>query len=222
TSFVVYMFDFGAPVGFRLALRHPDWIRAIVTQNGNAYAEGIAPGIEEMIRVDAKAAPEKAAAMRRSILTLEATKGQYLGGASRPERVAPEAWLLDQHFLDQPGREAVMLSLLDDYKTNLAAYPTWQRFLRERKPPTLIVWGKHDPIFVAAGAHAWLRDVPDAELHLLDGGHFLLEEQTAVVAPIVLQFIRARTHAHFSARPGPSGRGVCLARRAAPSARSRS
>jgi pimeloyl-ACP methyl ester carboxylesterase len=193
TNFVVFMFDFGAPVGFRLALRHPDWIRGIITQNGNAYTEGIAPHVAEMIRLDAKAAPEKAAQKRRAILTLEATKSQYLDGASRPERVAPEAWLLDQYFLDRPGSEATMLSLLDDYKTNVAAYPVWQRFLREQRPPTLVLWGKHDPIFVAAGARAWLRDVPDAELHLFEGGHFMLEEHAATVAPIVLQFVRTRT-----------------------------
>jgi pimeloyl-ACP methyl ester carboxylesterase len=193
TSFVVYMFDFGAPVGFRLALRHPDWVRRIITQNGNAYTEGIAPHVAEMIRLDAKTEPEKAVATRSAVLTLEATKSQYLDGASRPERVAPEAWLLDQHFLDQPGRKAVMLSLFDDYKTNVAAYPVWQRFLREHRPPTLVVWGRRDPIFVAAGARAWLRDVPDAELHLLDGGHFMLEEHAAAVAPIVLKFVRTRT-----------------------------
>jgi pimeloyl-ACP methyl ester carboxylesterase len=205
TSFVVYMFDFGAPVGFRLALRHPDWIRGIITQNGNAYREGIAPPVAEMIRLDARVSPEKAAAVRRGALTLEATKSQYLAGASRPERVAPEAWLLDQHFLDQPDRQAAMLSLLDDYKTNVATYPVWQRFLREHHPPTLIVWGTRDPIFVTAGARAWLRDVPDAELHLLDGGHFLLEEHATTVASMVLQFVRTRTRARHaaSARSSP-------------------
>jgi pimeloyl-ACP methyl ester carboxylesterase len=190
TSFFVYMFDFGAPVGFRLALRHPQWIAGIVTQNGNAHEQSIAPDIAAMIRLDARTAPDEAEQSRRGALTLQATKAQYLDGAAHPERIAPEAWLLDQHFLDRPERALAMLSLMDDYKTNVAAYPTWQRFLRERHPPTLIVWGKNDPIFLEVGAHAWKRDVPDAELHLLDGGHFALEEHAATVAALIRRFVR--------------------------------
>jgi pimeloyl-ACP methyl ester carboxylesterase len=189
TNFFVYLFDFGAPVGLRLALRHPEWIRGIITQNGNAHEESIAPDIARMIRLDANRAPGPATEARRAILTLDATKSQYLAGAVRPEHVAPEAWLLDQHFLDRPGRADAMLALLDDYKTNVAAYPAWQRYLRERRPPTLIAWGKNDPIFLEAGAHAWKRDVPAAELHLLPGGHFLLEERAADVARLVRDFI---------------------------------
>jgi pimeloyl-ACP methyl ester carboxylesterase len=193
TSFFVYLFDFGAPVGLRIALRHPEWIRGIITQNGNAHEESIAPDIARMIRLDATAASGPVNDVRRSVLTLAATRSQYLAGTVHPERVAPEAWLLDQHFLDQPGRADAMLALLDDYKTNLAAYPAWQRYLREQRPATLIVWGKNDPIFLEAGAHAWKRDVPAADLHVFAGGHFLLEERAGEVARLVRNFVRTRS-----------------------------
>ncbi|WP_394827670.1 alpha/beta fold hydrolase [Pendulispora albinea] len=185
TRFFVYMFDFGAPVGFRLAVRHPEWIAGIVSQNGNAYEEGLSA----MIRAEHSLPPEEKLAARRHLISREGTKSQYLTGAQHPDRISPDAWTMDQYFLDLPGRDAVMLSLLDDYSTNIAAYPAWQTWLREHRPPVLLAWGKNDPFFVPAGAQAYLRDVPDAELHLLDGGHFALEEHAEAISSLIRSFI---------------------------------
>lgn len=185
--FVMYMFDFGAPVGFRLATRRPEWIAGLVVQNANAYEEGLSEDAREFIflRAEDSGAQEKV----QELLTLPATRGQYLGGTSDPELVAPEGWTLDQHFLDQPGRRQPQIDLAFDYRSNVALYPAWQRWLRTYTPPTLIVWGRNDPIFPEPGAHAYLRDVPDAELHLFDTGHFALEENLPEIAPLISGFL---------------------------------
>ncbi|GAA3095791.1 alpha/beta fold hydrolase [Streptosporangium carneum] len=182
--FVLYAFDFGAPVGFRLATRRPEAIAGLIVQNGNAYEEGLSdlargfialgPGEEEQVL---------------GLLTLEATRGQYEGGASDPEAIAPDGWTLDQHFLDLPGRKESQVALAFDYKSNVALYPAWQAWLREHRPPTLIVWGRNDPFFVEEGAKAFLGDVPEAELHLFDTGHFALEEKLPQIAPLIVDFL---------------------------------
>ncbi|MFE3461074.1 alpha/beta fold hydrolase [Nocardiopsis aegyptia] len=187
TRFAVYMFDFGAPVGFRLALRHPEWIAGLVVQNGNAYAEGLS----EAARAFTALTPDTPGAERtiRDLFTLEATRAQYEGGTGDPSLVAPEGWLLDQYFLDLPGRAEAQLSLAYDYRSNIAAYPDWQAWLREHRPPALITWGVGDPFFPEPGARAYLRDLPDAELHLLETGHFALEEKLPEIAPLVSDFL---------------------------------
>ncbi|MBB4920338.1 alpha/beta fold hydrolase [Streptosporangium saharense] len=182
--FSVYMFDFGAPVGFRLAVRRPELVAGLVVQNGNAYEEGLSeqargfialgPGQEDQVR---------------ELLTLEATRGQYVGGASDPEAISPDGWTLDQHFLDLPGRKEAQVALAFDYHGNVARYPEWQEWLRASRPPTLVVWGRNDPFFVEAGARAFLRDVPDAELHLFDTGHFALEEKYPEITPLIADFL---------------------------------
>lgn len=185
--FVMYVFDFGAPVGFRLATRHPEWIGGLVVQNGNVYEEGLSDGARDFIslRRDDEGA-EKAV---RDLLTLPVTRGQYEGGTSNPELVAPDGWTLDQHFLDLPQRVQPQIDLAFDYHSNLARYPEWQAWLREHNPPTLIVWGRNDPFFPAPGAHAYLRDVPGAELHLFGTGHFALEENLPEIAPLIAAFV---------------------------------
>lgn len=187
TRFVMYMFDFGAPVGFRLAERHPEWIAGLVVQNGNAYEEGLSADARAFIslRAEDRGAEEEV----RKLLTLEGTYGQYMNGTSRPEFVAPDGWTLDQHFLDLPGRKQPQIDLAFDYHSNVAFYPSWQNWLREHTPPTLIVWGRNDPIFPEPGAHAYLRDVPEAELHLFDTGHFALEEKLPEIAPLIADFL---------------------------------
>jgi pimeloyl-ACP methyl ester carboxylesterase len=187
TRFALYLFDFGAPVGFRLALRHPDRIAGLVVQNGNAYAEGLSGPARDFIAVTPDSPDDERTIM--DLLTLDATRGQYEGGTADPALVAPEGWLLDQLFLDQPGRKQAQLALAYDYHRNVEAYPDWQAWLREHRPPTLIAWGVNDPFFTEAGAKAYLRDVPDAALHLLDTGHFALEDQLPVVAPLVADFL---------------------------------
>ncbi|MFI9723084.1 alpha/beta fold hydrolase [Streptomyces sp. NPDC052396] len=187
TRFAMYVFDFGAPVGFRLALRHPEWIAGLVVQNGNAYTEGLSPAAREFIALT----PQTPGAEQtiRELLTLPATRGQYQGGSSEPELTAPDGWLLDQYFLDLPGRKEAQLALAYDYRSNVAAYPGWQAWLREHTPPTLITWGTGDPFFTEAGARAYLRDLPDAALHLFDTGHFALEEKLPEIAPLIAGFL---------------------------------
>ncbi|WP_157621169.1 alpha/beta fold hydrolase [Saccharothrix sp. NRRL B-16348] len=187
TRFALYLFDFGAPVGFRLALRHPDRIAGLVVQNANAYAEGLSGPARDFIAVTPDSPDGERTIM--DLLTLDATRAQYEGGTADPALVAPEGWLLDQLFLDQPGRKEAQLALAYDYHRNVEAYPDWQAWLREHRPPTLIAWGVNDPFFTEAGAKAYLRDVPDAALHLLDTGHFALEGRLPVVAPLVADFL---------------------------------
>lgn len=185
--FVMYVFDFGAPVGFRLALRHPEWISGLVVQNANAYDEGLSAGARDFIAMR----PDDAGAEKavRDLLTLAATRGQYEGGTSNPELVAPDGWTLDQHFLDLPHRVQPQIDLAFDYRNNLTRYPEWQAWLHAHNPPTLIVWGRNDPFFPAPGARAYLRDVPAAELHLFDTGHFALEENLPEIAPLIADFL---------------------------------
>ncbi|MGW1085880.1 alpha/beta fold hydrolase [Streptomyces sp. NPDC002596] len=187
SRFVMYVFDFGAPVGFRLAARHPEWIAGLVVQNGNAYAEGLSENAREFIalRPDAEGAEDTV----RGLLTPASTRAQYEGGTGDPELVAPDGWTLDQHFLDLPGRTRPQLDLAFDYHSNVTLYPQWQAWLRKHTPPALIVWGRNDMFFPEPGARAYLRDLPDAELHLFDTGHFALEDHLPEIAPLVADFL---------------------------------
>jgi pimeloyl-ACP methyl ester carboxylesterase len=186
--YALYVQDYGAPVGFRLALRHPERITALVIQNGNAYDEGLKEFWNPIKAYWADGSDARRAALRAG-LTPAATRSQYLDGVGDPSRVAPEVWLLDQALLDRPGIDEIMLDLFKDYGSNVALYPQFQAFFRSRRPPTLIVWGKHDVIFPPDGAHAYMRDLPDAELHLLDTGHFALEDKGDDIAALMLDFL---------------------------------
>jgi pimeloyl-ACP methyl ester carboxylesterase len=186
--YALYVQDYGAPVGFRVALKHPERITALVIQNGNAYEEGLKEFWKPIKAYWAEASGANRAALRVG-LTLAATKSQYLDGVRDPSRIAPDAWLHDQSLLDRPGIDEIMLDLFKDYGTNVALYPQFQAFFRARRPPALIVWGKHDVIFPPDGARAYLRDLPDAELHLLDSGHFALEDKGDEIATLMLNFL---------------------------------
>ena len=186
--YALYVQDYGAPVGYRLALRHPERITALVVQNGNAYEEGLKQFWNPIKAYWADGSQAHREALRAG-LTLAATKSQYLDGVRDPSRVAPDAWLHDQALLDRPGIDQIMLDLFKDYGSNVTLYPQFQAFFRSRKPPTLIVWGKNDVIFPADGAHPYLRDLPDAELHLLDTGHFALEDKGDEIAALMLDFL---------------------------------
>jgi putative NADH-flavin reductase/pimeloyl-ACP methyl ester carboxylesterase len=185
--FVMYMFDFGAPVGFRLATRHPEWIEGLVVQNANAYEPGLSPLAQAL--VSARRDDEGAEAKIREIFTLSGIRDQYLHGAGDPEAVAPDGWTLDHHFLEPPERQQVQVDLAFDYHSNVELYPRWQAWLREHRPPTLVVWGRHDPFFVEAGALGYQDDIPDAEVHLLDTGHFALEDRLQEIAPRIASFV---------------------------------
>lgn len=195
--FTLYAFDFGAPVGFRLATRHPEWIAGLVVQNGNAYEDGLS----ELARGFVAEAPEVPGAEERvrGLFTLPMTRGQYEGGTSDPAAVAPEGWTLDQHFLDLPGRKDIQRDLAFDYKSNVALYGQWQEWLRAHRPPLLVLWGTGDAFFTEAGARAFLRDVPDAELRLFPTGHFALEEYVDEIGPLIADFLD-RTWAGAAAR----------------------
>lgn len=188
--FALYLHDYGAPIGLRIASRHPERVTALVTQSGNAYTEGFTP-FWEVLFAHAKDRATHEPEVRR-LLTAEATRWQYTHGVptDRLDRLAPETWRLDQAGLDRPGNAEIQLQLFWDYQFNLDAYPDFQRYLREHRPPTLVAWGRHDEIFGAAGAEAYARDLPDAEIHLLDTGHFALETHGEEIAGLIRAFLR--------------------------------
>jgi putative NADH-flavin reductase/pimeloyl-ACP methyl ester carboxylesterase len=185
--FAMYVFDFGAPVGFRLAARHPEWIAGLVVQNGVAHAEGLSPSARDFVAL--RPEDEGAEEQIRDLLTLAGTREQYLHGAADPEAISPDGWTLDHHFLELPGRREIQVDLAFDYKSNVARYPEWQAWLREHRPPTLVVWGRNDIFFAEPGAHAYTQDVPDAEVHLFETGHFALEERLDEIAPLIASFL---------------------------------
>lgn len=185
--FALYLFDFGAPVGFRLAERHPERIAGLVVQNGNAYEAGLSESARAFIALE----PDQPGAEEtvRDLLTLDGTRFQYEAGVTDLTLVNPDGWTLDQHFLDLPGRKEAQVALAFDYKNNLRRYPDWQAWLRTHRPPTLITWGRRDPFFPEPGARAYLGDLPDAEVHLFDTGHFALEEHLPEIAPLIAGFL---------------------------------
>jgi pimeloyl-ACP methyl ester carboxylesterase len=186
--YVLYVQDYGAPVGYRLALKHPERVLALVIQNGNAYEEGLKDFWIPIKAYWADGSPAHREALRAG-LTLEATKSQYIDGVRDVSRISPDTWMHDQALLDRAGIDDIMLDLFKDYGTNVALYPSFHQFFRMRRPPTLIVWGQNDVIFPADGAQAYLRDLPQAELHLLDTGHFALEDKGDEIAGIMRRFL---------------------------------
>jgi pimeloyl-ACP methyl ester carboxylesterase len=188
SRYALYVNDYGAPVGYRVALRHPERVTALVVQNGNAYDEGLREFWEPIKAYWAEGTLERRNALRAGT-TLEATRSQYLDGVRDPSRIAPESWLVDQMLLDRPGNVEIQLDLFKDYASNVALYPQFQRYFREHRPPMLIVWGKNDAIFPVEGATPYLRDLPKAELHLLDSGHFALEDQGDEIAQLMREFL---------------------------------
>ncbi|HEX3942078.1 MAG TPA: alpha/beta hydrolase [Acidobacteriaceae bacterium] len=187
-KFSIYVQDYGAPVGYRIASRHPDAIEGIVVQNGNAYAEGIGPAFDPMkpFWANRNADTEKPV---RTLLTKETTLFQYTHGVKDASKISPDAYTVDQFFLDRPGNDAIQLNLLHNYQSNLAHYEEWHQFFRDKQPKTLIVWGSNDPFFTVEGAKAYLRDIPKAELHLLDTGHFALEDSSEFIARQIIKVL---------------------------------
>jgi pimeloyl-ACP methyl ester carboxylesterase len=186
--YAVYVFDYGAPTGFRLAVKHPDRIAAIISQNGNAYEEGLSDGWNPIRAYwqDASRANREAL---RAFLTPETTVWQYTHGVPDPTRVSPDGYSLDNYYLARPGVAELQLDLFGDYKSNVALYPTFQKYLRTHTPPVLAVWGKNDPFFLPPGAEAFKRDVPAAVVRFFDTGHFALETHAAEIAAAVRAFL---------------------------------
>lgn len=186
--YALYVMDYGAPIGFRLATKHPERVSAIVVQNGNAYQEGI-EAFWDPIKAYWATGAAKEREQIRWLTSFKATHWQYTNGVKDQSLLSPDAWTVDQARLDRPGNAEIQLDVLYDYRTNIPLYPQWQAYFRTRKPPTLIVWGKNDAIFVAAGAAPYRRDLPNAELHMLDTGHFALETHGQEIATLMRDFL---------------------------------
>jgi len=184
----MYVMDYGAPIGYRLALKHPEKVEALIVQNGNAYTEGLKEFWDPIKAYWADRSPARRQALEK-LVTLETTKFQYTDGMGDVARISPDNWVVDQALLDRPGNRDIQLDLLGDYGSNVPLYPQFQAFFRKYQPPTLIVWGKNDYIFPEAGAHPYLRDLPEAEVHILDSGHFALEDKLDVMAPLIRDFL---------------------------------
>jgi pimeloyl-ACP methyl ester carboxylesterase len=185
----LYVMDYGAPVGFRIAAKHPERVESLMVQNGNAYEEGLREFWEPIKAYWKEKSRENADVLRNNILTVEATEWQYTNGVRNPEAIAPDNWFHDQYLMDRPGNKDIQLELFYDYGSNPPLYPEWQAYFRKYQPPTLIVWGKNDYIFPEEGAHPYRRDLMNAEFHLLDTGHFALEEDGELIADLIRGFL---------------------------------
>lgn len=188
--YAMYLHDYGAPIGFRIILAHPDRLSALIVQNGNVYQAGLGPKWSKIAEFwkEPNAHPE----VLNAFLSFEATRERHTAGTEHPERYNPDTWNDEFAAISCPGQREIQGDLLYDYRTNVASYPKWQAWLHEYQPRTLVVWGKHDPSFIAAGAEAFRQDLPSAEIHLLNAGHFALDEQTDEIAALILRFMDAQ------------------------------
>ncbi|MGL4619044.1 MAG: alpha/beta fold hydrolase [Chroococcidiopsis sp.] len=190
-NYSLYVMDYGAPIGYRIAAKHPERVQALIVQNGNAYEEGLGEFWNPIKAYWQDRSPENAEKLQY-LVTSEATKWQYTNGVRNLEAISRDTWTMDQLFLDRPGNSEIQLALLYSYGTNPPLYPQWQEYFRKYQPPTLIVWGKNDYIFPAEGAYPYKRDLKDVEFHLLDTGHFALEEEGDAIANYISQFLASR------------------------------
>ncbi len=181
-SYTLYVFDYGAPAGLRLALNYPERVTGFISQNGNAYLEGLGDAWAPVQAYWAEPSAANRQVVNDAVLNMEGIRWQYLHGVADVEQVAPETWHLDTLLMERPGNREIQLDLFLDYANNLTRYPDFQAFFRDRQPPALIIWGKHDPFFIPAGAEAYRRDNPNAVVELLDTGHFALETHVAHIA----------------------------------------
>jgi pimeloyl-ACP methyl ester carboxylesterase len=184
----LYVMDYGAPVGYRLAVKHPEKIEALIVQNGNAYDEGLGE-FWEPLRAYWNEPNEKNKNALKKFLTLEATRWQYTHGVKNENAISPDNWIHDQLLLDRPGNNEIQLQLFYDYKSNPPSYPQWQEYFRKYQPPTLVVWGRNDIIFTKEGAIPYQRDLKNVQIHLLNTGHFALEEEGDLIAELISRFL---------------------------------
>lgn len=188
-SYALYVFDYGAPSGLRLALAYPERVTGLISQNGNAYLEGLGDAWQPVQQYWAQPTAENRQTVREKVLNLEGTRWQYLHGVSDETLVAPEGYMLDTLLMERPGNKEIQLDLFLDYANNLTLYPAFQQFFRDRQLPTLVIWGKHDPFFIPPGAECWRRDNPHAQVELLDTGHFALETHAGYIAQRIREVI---------------------------------
>jgi pimeloyl-ACP methyl ester carboxylesterase len=201
--FAMYVFDYGAPVGFRLAVRHPERISAIVSQNGNAYEEGLSEGWNP-IRAYWRDRSQANRDALRSFLAPETTRWQYTHGAPDETAVSPDGYSLDNFYLARPGVDEIQLDLFGDYQSNVALYPTFQDYFRTHQPRLLAAWGRNDPFFLPPGAEAFRRDIPDAMVHFFDAGHFALETHASEIAALIRDFFARESTTESTEHPAPS------------------
>ena len=190
-QYSLYVMDYGAPIGYRIAAKYPERVEALIVQNGNAYEEGLLE-FWEPIRAYWQNRSAENADKLRPFFTMATTKWQYTNGVRNLEAISPDTWTMDQHFLDRSGNEEIQLALFYSYGSNPPLYPQWQEYFRQYQPPTLIVWGQNDYIFPAEGAYPYKRDLKDIEFHLFDTGHFALEEEGDAIAAHISQFLTSR------------------------------
>ncbi len=188
TQYAMYVMDYGAPVGYRLALKHPERVTGLIVQNGNAYVEGLKEFWAPIKAYWADGSDAHRQALN-ALVAPEATKFQYTDGVADLSRISPDNWVHDQALLDRPGNADIQLDIFYDYRTNVQLYPAIQAYFRQHRPPTLIIWGKNDKIFPADGAYPYKRDLPDVELHLFDTGHFALEDKADEMVPLIRDFL---------------------------------
>ena len=191
SRYALYVFDYGAPTGFRLAMARPERITAIVSQNGNAYEEGLGDAWNPIRKYWAEPIAENREVIRKNILTLEGTRWQYTYGVTDPDSVPPESYTLDTALFERPGNKDIQLDLFLDYANNVKLYPRFQEYFRKSKPPLLAIWGKNDPFFIPPGAHAFRKDIPNAKVQFLDTGHFALETHVVEIAAAINEFFDA-------------------------------
>ncbi|MBB6143195.1 pimeloyl-ACP methyl ester carboxylesterase [Silvibacterium bohemicum] len=189
--YAIYVFDYGAPTGLRLAMRHAERVTGIVSQNGNAYEEGLGDAWGPIRTYWAQPTPANREVIRQNILNFEGTRWQYTYGVANPEAVAPESYTLDAALLERPGNKDIQLDLFLDYASNVKLYPKFQEYFRQSKPPLLAIWGKNDPFFVPAGAEAFRKDIPNAQVRFLDTGHFAIETHVVEIATAMKEFLKA-------------------------------
>jgi pimeloyl-ACP methyl ester carboxylesterase len=193
--YAIYVFDYGAPTGLRLAMAHPERVSAIVSQNGNAYEEGLGDAWGPIRKYWAEPTSENREVIRKNILNLEGTRWQYTHGVANPESVAPESYTLDVALLERPGNKEIQLDLFLDYASNVRLYPKFQEYFRKSKPPLLAIWGKNDPFFIPPGAEAFRKDLPNAKVQFLDTGHFATETHVVEIASAMEDFLAANNRA---------------------------
>jgi len=189
--YTLYIFDYGAPTGLRLAMAHPERVDAIVSQNGNAYEEGLGDAWGPIRKYWAEPTAENREVIRQNVLTLEGTRWQYTHGVAVPESVAPESYTLDTALMERPGNKEIQLDLFLDYASNVKLYPKFQEYFRKSKPPLLAIWGKNDPFFIPAGAEAFRKDLPSVQVQFLDTGHFATETHIVEIAAAMREFLES-------------------------------
>lgn len=191
SRYALYLQDYGGPIGFRLAVQNPEHVAALIIQNAVVHLEGLSDAwaIRKAWWLNREAHEQK---IREALLSAQVAQQRHLAGASQPELIDPDTWSDEFAFLTRPGMAEIQLDLAFDYQSNVAAYPQWQAYLRDSRPPTLVAWGKNDPLFTVVGALAFAREVPDAEIHLLNASHFALDEEPALIAGLISHFIGAR------------------------------